>query len=241
MKTPLTILMLALASFALAAEQRASQPASAHHDGARLEIKSIRPASPAKLAAGEKLTIVVEYRNPGARSVHIWARPYTKGNPTSGYRAHPSPSYKNVSGKAEGWFFFDRPTVVDEIRVQMVEMANSADERIVASITLPIEAVWEGERNSSGSASSAPASAGKPTPAANSPGAERKSGTLPWESDYVTALAKARAEKRPIFLMLTATWCGPCKMLESQTLPDPIIRSGLKEFVWVKTYEDKEL
>ena len=65
--------------------------------------------------------------------------------------------------------------------------------------------------------------------------------SLPWEKDYATALAKAKAEKRPLFLMLTATWCGPCKMLEGQTLLAPAIRSGLKEFVWVKAYEDAAL
>jgi thiol-disulfide isomerase/thioredoxin len=64
---------------------------------------------------------------------------------------------------------------------------------------------------------------------------------LPWEKDYATAAAKAKAENRPIFLMLTATWCGPCKMLESRTLPSSNVLSGLKEFVWVKAYEDKEL
>jgi thiol-disulfide isomerase/thioredoxin len=64
---------------------------------------------------------------------------------------------------------------------------------------------------------------------------------LPWETDYATALAKAKTEKRPLFLMLTATWCGPCKSLESKTLTDPAIRSGLKEFVWVQAFEDKAL
>ena len=65
--------------------------------------------------------------------------------------------------------------------------------------------------------------------------------SLPWEKDYAGALAKAKAEKRPLFLMLTATWCGPCKMLESQTLPSPAVLSGLKEFLWVKAYEDAAL
>jgi thiol-disulfide isomerase/thioredoxin len=64
---------------------------------------------------------------------------------------------------------------------------------------------------------------------------------LPWEADYASALAKAKTEKRPLFVMLTATWCGPCKALESKTLTDPAIRSGLKEFVWVQAYEDKAL
>jgi len=64
---------------------------------------------------------------------------------------------------------------------------------------------------------------------------------LPWEKDYAGALARAKAEKRPLFLMLTATWCGPCKLLESQTLPSPAVLSGLKEFVWVKACEDAAL
>jgi thioredoxin-related protein len=65
--------------------------------------------------------------------------------------------------------------------------------------------------------------------------------SLPWEKDYAAAQATAKAEKRPLFLMLTATWCGPCKMLEARTLPEPSIREGLKEFVWVKAYEDEKL
>ena len=52
---------------------------------------------------------------------------------------------------------------------------------------------------------------------------------------------KAKAEKKPIFLMLTATCCGPCKSLESKTLPDPVIRGALQDFIWVKAYEDKQL
>jgi thiol-disulfide isomerase/thioredoxin len=64
---------------------------------------------------------------------------------------------------------------------------------------------------------------------------------LPWEADYATALAKARAENRPLFLMLTATWCGPCKVLERQTLTTPAVRAGLNEFVWVQAFEDKTL
>lgn len=71
--------------------------------------------------------------------------------------------------------------------------------------------------------------------------AAEKGGKLPWEKDYATALAKAKAEKRPIFLMLTAEWCGPCKNLERNTLPNETIRDGLKEFVWVQAFEDEPL
>jgi thiol-disulfide isomerase/thioredoxin len=64
---------------------------------------------------------------------------------------------------------------------------------------------------------------------------------LPWEKNYAAALAKAKAEKRPVFLMLTAEWCGPCKWFEKNTLPTPLMRDGMKEFVWVQAFEDEAL
>ena len=33
---------------------------------------------------------------------------------------------------------------------------------------------------------------------------------LPWEPDYATALAKARSEIKPLFIMMSTPWCGPC-------------------------------
>ncbi len=64
---------------------------------------------------------------------------------------------------------------------------------------------------------------------------------LPWEESFSSAMEKAKKEKRPIFLMMTATWCGPCKMLESKTLPDRHVRDGMKDFVWVQAFEEKDV
>jgi thiol-disulfide isomerase/thioredoxin len=69
--------------------------------------------------------------------------------------------------------------------------------------------------------------------------ADPKSGPLAWEKDYTSALKKAAEEKKPLMVMMTATWCGPCKMLEKETLDDPWVRSFLSGFVIVKAYEDK--
>ena len=73
---------------------------------------------------------------------------------------------------------------------------------------------------------------GKPAP---------KTGELAWEKDYPSALKKAQAEKKPVMVMMTATWCGPCKMLEKETLNDPWVRHFLSRFVIVKAYEDKDV
>jgi len=73
---------------------------------------------------------------------------------------------------------------------------------------------------------------GRPAPA---------SPELAWEKDYQIALARARSERKPMLIMMTATWCGYCKLLEQKTLNDPWIRQFLSEFVVVKAFEDKEV
>jgi thiol-disulfide isomerase/thioredoxin len=68
-----------------------------------------------------------------------------------------------------------------------------------------------------------------------------KTRELAWEKDYRSALKKAQAEKKPVMVMMTATWCGPCKMLEKETLNDPWIRHFLSNFVIVQAFEDKDV
>jgi thioredoxin-related protein len=73
---------------------------------------------------------------------------------------------------------------------------------------------------------------GKPTP---------KAGHFPWEKDMETALKRAMAENKPMMIMMTATWCGPCKMLEQNTLSDGWIQQFMKDFVVVQAYEVEEI
>lgn len=71
-------------------------------------------------------------------------------------------------------------------------------------------------------------------------GDDPPAGDLPWEKDFATAARRAKAEGKPLMVMATATWCGPCKMLERDTLSDPWLREFLSPFVVVKAYEDRE-
>lgn len=43
---------------------------------------------------------------------------------------------------------------------------------------------------------------------------------LIFEGSWQEALALAREENKPIFLAVTASWCGPCKRLKSNTFTD---------------------
>jgi thiol:disulfide interchange protein len=45
------------------------------------------------------------------------------------------------------------------------------------------------------------------------------------EGDWKKALAKAKAEKKLIFVDAYATWCGPCKKLQKEVFPDAAIGS----------------
>lgn len=71
---------------------------------------------------------------------------------------------------------------------------------------------------------------GRPTP---------KGGEFPWEKDIATARKRAAAEGKPMMIMMTATWCGPCKMLEKETLSNGWIQQFMKDFVVVQAYEEK--
>ncbi len=47
-----------------------------------------------------------------------------------------------------------------------------------------------------------------------------KKGIVFFKGTYTEALAKAKAENKPIFLDVYATWCGPCKKLKKTTFKD---------------------
>jgi len=160
---PVLMALLALAPAIYAVDQPAASSASESADGARVRIKSMAPASPAKLAAGEKFKVTIDYHNPEGRAVQIFARPFTKGVRTSGYRAHASDIYRDLHGTAEGWFEFEGASTVDEVRVEMVEVTAGGTRNVVASIALPIQAVWDRKVDSSPTAA-APAADGAPAP-----------------------------------------------------------------------------
>jgi hypothetical protein len=111
----------------------------------QLKILSLAPASPARFKAEERVVVKVEYELESADAVRIFARPYTGGKKTPGYRAHPSPKYEKGSGEMEGWFGFISDANVDEIRVEMRSLEN----KLLAEASMPVKLVWKvGEKGS---------------------------------------------------------------------------------------------
>ena len=47
-----------------------------------------------------------------------------------------------------------------------------------------------------------------------------KTGITFYEGSWKQALQLAKEEGKPIFLDISASWCGPCKMLKAKTFPN---------------------
>ncbi len=110
-----------------------------------LEVLSTRPASPAVLDAGQKVTVEIGYEIGSAENVLIWARPYFKGTLAKGYSAHhliPRARADAQSGAAEGYFFYENPAEVDEIRIMMQDVKS---QKMLKEESYKVAFRWEGK------------------------------------------------------------------------------------------------
>lgn len=53
------------------------------------------------------------------------------------------------------------------------------------------------------------------------------------------ALAQARESGRLVFVDFYEDWCAPCKVLEAEIIPDPLVQRALRNFVLIKVDTDQ--
>ncbi len=78
-----------------------------------------------------------------------------------------------------------------------------------------------------------------PTASTPSDGAPAAAGKIAWNTNFETALAKAKQENKPVLVDFYADWCGPCKMMDKQTFPDAGVVSEMANWIPVKVDVDK--
>lgn len=61
-----------------------------------------------------------------------------------------------------------------------------------------------------------------------------------FEGTVKEALAKAKAEKKPLFFDAYASWCGPCKAMDRDVYTDPKVAAYMNEkFISIKVDMEK--
>ncbi len=67
-----------------------------------------------------------------------------------------------------------------------------------------------------------------------------KSAENVWIEKYETALQKARAENKPVFLNFTGVTCTNCRWMEKNMFPDLQVKKELDRFVLAELFTDRE-
>jgi len=63
---------------------------------------------------------------------------------------------------------------------------------------------------------------------------------LPWETDYTTALAHAKARNQMLVTYLHTDWCTYCKKMEAETFPSEQVQKEAGNYVWLKLNPEKD-
>ncbi len=62
---------------------------------------------------------------------------------------------------------------------------------------------------------------------------------IQWETDFDSAMRRARLENKPIMVDFYTDWCGVCKMLDREVLPDKNVIAESRNWISIKINAEK--
>jgi thioredoxin-related protein len=65
-------------------------------------------------------------------------------------------------------------------------------------------------------------------------------GSPAFEHKLSDALAKAKAEGKPVVAVFSAVWCGPCQQMKKEVYPSAEVKKYHDKFVWAYLDTDEE-
>ena len=110
-----------------------------------VEVISVVPGDDSVLGPAEKVEVEVFYRLGSVERGAIWVRPYQGGRRIGGYSAHHMirvTKTEEDSGIVNGWFYFNAPASVDEVRVFLQDSTRGA---VVKELSHPAALRWSGK------------------------------------------------------------------------------------------------